>query len=389
MQTELETSQSGRPALRNRRGFKLGLSALVLALAIGSLVAWRVSAASKPEKKPDAPKQFEFAPSDLVRVQMQELGRSISVSGSINPVVSATVKSKLAAEVARIHAQEGQRVASGQLLVSMDGADIKARLDGQLAAVAEAQARLDLALKTETSNRQLLSQKFISQNAFDTAQSGVDVAQASLKAAQAQALIAQRALGDTQVRAPFAGIVARRLVNAGEKVSPDAPLMQLVDLSNMELQAQVPVSEVPFLKVGQQIKLTVDGFAGRVFTGQIGRINPAAEPGTRAISIFVALPNADGALKGGMFAKGSVAINASEPVSALPVAAIQEEGGLNFVYVIKDGKLDRRPVQLGAQAPNAGLVELREGPPSGTEVVAVKTEGLKHGAAASVKSAQK
>ena len=391
MQNKFDLLACRQPdARRGSRGWvKLGLVALVVALAGGSLLAWRASAANKPEKKPEAEKQFEFAPSDLVRLQPHELGRSIAVSGSINPVVSATVKSKLAAEVARIHAQEGQRVSAGQLLVTMDGADLKARLDGQLAAVAEAQARLDLALKTEKSNRQLLSQNFISQNAFDTAQSGVDVAQASLKAAQAQGLIAQRALSDTQVRAPFAGIVAKRLVNAGEKVSPDAPLMQLVDLSHMELQAQVPVAEVPFLKVGQEIQLTVDGFEGRIFKGQIGRINPAAEAGTRAISIFVALSNADGALKGGMFAKGSVAVNGSAPVNALPVAAIQEEAGLNFVYVIKDGKLDRRPVVLGTHGVNDTLVQVVEGPPSGTEVVAVKTEGLKHGAVASVKSAQK
>ncbi|MEI8326267.1 MAG: efflux RND transporter periplasmic adaptor subunit, partial [Betaproteobacteria bacterium] len=266
---------------------------------------------------------------------------------------------------------------------------LRARLDAQLADVAQAQARLDLALKNQASNRQLLSQNFISQNAFDTAQNGVDVAQASLNAAQAQGVIARRALSDAQVRAPFAGIVAKRLVNAGEKVSPDVPLMQLVDLSNMELQAQVPVSEIPFLKLGQHLNLSVDGFEGRVFKGQIGRINPAAEAGTRAITVFVALANADGALKGGMFAKGSIAVAAGSAVNTLPAGAIQEEGGLSFVYTISDGKLERRPVLLGARSPDASLVEVREGPPAGSDVVAVKTEGLKHGAAASVKSAQK
>lgn len=381
-------ASTSRPR-RFKRWAKVGTVTLVLLGTVGSLVAWRASSAARPEVKPPAEKVFEFVASDLAQVTPRELGRIIPLSGSVNPVVSATVKSKLAAEVARIHVQEGEAVAAGQVLVTLDAADLRARLDAQLATVAEAQARLDLARKNQASNRQLLSQAFISQNAFDTAQNGVDVAHASLQAAQAQADIARRALADTQVRAPFAGIVAKRLANAGEKVSPDVALLQLVDLARMEMQAQVPVSEIPFVKVGQELELTVDGFEGRVFKGRVGRINPAAEAGTRAISIFVALPNADGALKGGMFAKGRIAVSGGAAVNTLPAAAVQEEAGQAFVFALKDGKLDRRPVLLGARREELGLVELRDGPVAGTQVVAVKPEGLQHGAKAMVKSARK
>jgi RND family efflux transporter MFP subunit len=373
---------------RRRRWLHAGLVLLAVAATVGSLVAWRASQAEKSEKKPEPEKSFEFAQSDLARVTARDLGRVIPVSGTVNPVVSATVRSKLAAEVATIHAQEGEHVAAGKVLVTLEAADLRARLAAQLAAVAEAQARLDLAAKNQASQRQLLSQNFISQNAFDTAQNGVDVAQASLNAAQAQGEIARRALSDAQVRAPFSGIVAKRLVNAGEKVSPDVALMQLMDLTQMELQAQLPVSEIPAIQVGQTLELTVDGFGARIFKGRVGRINPAAEPGTRAITVFVALANGDGALRGGMFAKGRIALGASAPLNTLPVTAIHEEAGQSFVFGIREGKLERRPVQLGNRRDELGLVEVRDGPPAGTEVVAVQSEGLQHGLKASVKSAK-
>ncbi len=317
-----------------RRWVHWGVGLLVVVAAGGGWVALRAgsSAASEPSKQPDKP--IELAGTDLVQVGARSLGRIVSVSGSINPVVAATVKSKLAAEVAQIHVQEGEAVHTGQLLATLETADIRARLDAQQAAVAESQAKLDLALKNQANNRQLLSQSFISQNAYDTAQNGVDVAQASVAAAKAQADIARRALTDTQVRAPFSGVVAKRMVNAGEKVSPDVPLFQLVDLARMEMQAQVPVADIPFLKLGQALELTVDGFEGRRFSGTVGRINPTTEVGTRAISIFVALSNGDGALRGGMFAKGQIAVQTERTVNALPLSAIHEEAGQSFVFVI-------------------------------------------------------
>ena len=370
-----------------RRWVHWGVGLLVVVAAGGGWVALRAgsSAASEPSKQPDKP--IELAGTDLVQVGARALGRIVSVSGSINPVVAATVKSKLAAEVAQIHVQEGEAVHTGQLLATLETADIRARLDAQQAAVAESQAKLDLALKNQANNRQLLSQSFISQNAYDTAQNGVDVAQASVAAAKAQADIARRALTDTQVRAPFSGVVAKRMVNAGEKVSPDVPLFQLVDLARMEMQAQVPVADIPFLKLGQALELTVDGFEGRRFSGTVGRINPTTEVGTRAISIFVALSNGDGALRGGMFAKGQIAVQTERTVNALPLSAIHEEAGQSFVFVIKNGQLERSPVQLGLNREDLGLVELRDGPSPGSEVVAVKSDKLKVGAKVQVRRA--
>jgi RND family efflux transporter MFP subunit len=370
-----------------KKFLKPALITLVVVAIAATLVGLRASQATKDPKKSDAARVFEFAPGDLAQLERLPLGRHIPISGSMKPLLQATVRSKVPAEVARVHAQEGERVPAGAPLVSLDTADLKARYDAQAAAVAEAKARLDLAKKNQANNKALLEKSFISQNAYDNVINTVQVAEANLQSAQAQAAIAERALGDAQIRAPFAGIVAKRWVNVGDKVSADMPVAQVVDLARMELEAPVPVGEIPYVKAGLEIAFQVDGFPQRKFTGKVERVNPSAEAGSRSIMIFVTLPNADGSLKGGMFANGTLATATGVDVDVIPLAAVLEEGGQSFVHVVKDGKVERRSVILGARNVERGVVTVKEGLDKGIPVVAVKAEGIKAGAAATVKGA--
>lgn len=365
--------------------------AVATIVAAGALVlGLRVSLAEKEPEAKAAPgvRTFEFAAGDLAELRREPLGRAIPISGSMRPVLQATVRSKVAAEVARVHAREGERVAAGAPLASLDTADLRARHEAQSAAVAEARARLDLARKNQANNRALLEKSFISQNAYDSADNAVQVAQANLRSAEAQAAITQRALADAEIRAPFAGILAKRFVNVGDKLSPDMPVALVVDLAQMEMEAPIPVGEIPYVKVGQEIAFQVDGFAGRAFTGKVERINPAAEAGSRSISAFVTLPNADGALKGGMFASGTLTTRTGADVDVIPVAAVIEEGGQSYVHVVKDGKVERRTVILGAKNSERGVVAVREGLERGVPVITVKAEGLKPGANAVLKGSK-
>ncbi len=374
------------PTLSRRRWLKPVAVLLTAVLAVGSLVAWRANAAKKDAPKKNEDKVFEFSRGDLAVLGLRELGNVIPVSGTLKPLTQAIVKSKVAADVARVHVQEGERVAAGQILVSLDTADLRARLDAQQAVVAEMKARYDLAGKNEANNRQLLAKNFISQNALDAVASSAEVARANLRSAEAQAAISQRALNDAAIRAPFAGTVAKRMVNIGEKLSPDMAVMQVVDLTRMEMEAMVPVSEIPGVKIGQQISFVVDGFSDRQFTGKVERINPSADAGSRSIAVFVSIPNADQSLKGGMFASGKLAAQSRGPVNAVPLVALREEGGQSFVFTIEKEKIERKPVTAGARSVDLGLVEIREGLANGTQVVAVKMEGLKPGAKAIVKA---
>ena len=369
---------------------KRTLAVLLVVAVAGTLLGLRVQAnKEEPGKKAEAARVFEFAPGDLAEMRREPLGRLIPVSGSMKPMLQATVRSKVPAEVAQVHVQEGERVAAGTPIATLDTADLKARYDAQSAAVAEARARLDLARKNQSNNKALLEKAFISQNAYDSVANSVQVAEANLQSVEAQAAIARRALADAQVRAPFAGIIAKRWVNVGDKVTSDMPVAQVVDLSRMELEAQVPVSEIPFVKLGQEVAFQVDGFQARRFAGKVERVNPSAEPGSRSIAVFVTLANADASLKGGMFANGTLATGMGAEVDVIPVSAVIEEGGQSFVYVVKAGKVERRTVVLGARNVERGLVTVREGLERGVPVITVKAEGLKPGASAVVKSAAK
>lgn len=382
----IENTMSIKRNPRPRRGWvKFTLAAITFALVAGSLVAWRASSAKKEEKTTGADKTFEFAKNDIAVVSSQNLGLVIPVSGSVRPVLQAMVKSKVAGEVSKVYVREGERVVAGQVLVSIDTADLKARHDAQLAMVAETKAKLDLAGKNEANNRTLLAKNFISQNAFDGVANSMQIAQANHQSTLAQAAITQRALADAQIRAPFAGIVAKRAVNIGEKISADSPVMHIVDLSRMELEAPVPVGDIPSIQVGQEIAFKVDGFQDRAFKGKVERINPTAEAGSRSISIFVTLRNDDGALKGGMFANGTLAAVSRTSVASLPISALIEEGGQTYVFALKDGAVERKPITVGTRSQERGLVEVRDGIALGAEVITVKADGLKHGSKAVVK----
>jgi RND family efflux transporter MFP subunit len=386
MSHELPPASAARPA--SRRFLKPALAVLAAVAVAASLMGLRVSQANKEPEKKKEDRTFEFAAGDLAELRREPLGRRIPVSGSMKPLLQATVRSKVPAEVAKVHVQEGQAVAAGARLFTLDTDDLRARFDAQMAAVAEARARLDLARKNQANNKALLEKSFISQNAYDSVANSVQVAEANLKSAEAQAAIARRAVEDAEIRAPFAGIVSKRWVNQGDKVAADMPVAQLVDLSRMELEAPVPVSEIPFVKVGQEIAFEVDGFQGRRFAGRIERVNPAADAGSRSILVFATIPNADASLKGGMFANGTLATSSGVEVDVIPSSAVIEEGGQSFVYVVKDGKVERRSVVLGARNAELGVTTVREGLERGVPVITVKADGLKPGSRAVVKGAR-
>ena len=377
---------------RNRRprtAMSIRKKPLILSIAIvaivASLVGYRATQA-KPETKKAGPVTLEFTPADIAVVEVRSLTRAIPFSGSLAPVVQTSVKSKVPGEVTRVLVREGEAVREGQLLAQIDTTDLQSRLDAQAAALEEAKSRLKIADKNRANNQQLLRQKFISQNAYDTAESTYEGAGATVRSQEAQLRIARKALDDAAVRAPISGIVATRTVHPGEKVGMDQALFGLVDLARMEIEAPAPASEIPSVKVGQAATFRVDGFGERAFEGRVERINPTAQPGSRAITLYISVANQDGALRGGMFAKGQIVLERGQPGAVIPASAVREESGQPYVFTIEDGKIARRPVKLGAAQELAGLVEVVSGLERGMNVVAARVSGLKAGAPAKMKS---
>lgn len=354
--------------------------ALLAAVVIG-VVAWSVTrdpAASMPMTQ-SAPGPLELSTVDVTSVQARVLSRSLPLSGSISPFIQATVKSKVSGEVELVTVREGQDVRQGEVIARVDTRNLRAQYDRELAAVEKARADLNLAELNRDKNRAMLQQRYISQNTYESTESAYAGAVASLKLAEAQARLAKINLDDAVIRAPFDGTVARRLVQPGEKVSADSSIVTLVDLRQMLLEAALPAADIPLVKVGQKVRFGVGGFGAREFRGEVQRINPMATDGSRAIMIYVAVANADRALKGGMFATGELTLQATEPVLAIPQAAVREQAGETFVYALADGKIVRKPVKLGPTIKSDPYAEVREGLARGAQVIVAEIGEGKEG----------
>ena len=348
------------------------------AIAISSKKAGE-DAAKKRERPP-----LEFTQRDVVSLQPKRLAVELAVPGSVQAVSQATVRAKLSAEVKRVLVREGDRVTAGQAIAEFDTAQLRAQMAERKATLESSRAQLAMADRTRQANAQLVKQNFISQNAFDTADSAHQVQLAAVATAQAQLELVQLSMTDAVVRAPISGTVSKRHVQPGEKVSFDAPLLSIVDLAQLEVQAQVPISDVTQIRKGMPTQVDVEGIDGRKFEGRVERINPSAEPGTRTINIYVSLANEDSLLKTGMFARVLLTISPEAEVPALPLSAVRTEAAQTFVWVVGDQELARRNIVTGKRDERAQWVEVTSGLAPGEVVLATKFDNLKDGLAAKV-----
>lgn len=370
--------------MMNKRKLWIGAIAVMLvAGGIGAAVGVRGAAERGKEKKKEAP-PLEFTQRDVTRLAPRALAQELVLPGNVQAVSQATVRSKLSAEVRRVHVREGERVAAGQIVAELDTAALRSQLAERAAALESARAQLEQTERTRQANAQLVQQNFISKNAFDSADSAYRAQAAAVEVARAQLEQTQLMLNDAIVRAPIAGEVAKRYVQPGEKVSFDAPLFTIVDLARLEVQVQAPVADVARIARGAKAEVEIEGIAGRTFTGRVDRINPSAEAGTRTIHVYVALANEDAILRAGMFARVRLRVGDDENVPALPLSAVRIDNGQPIVWLIADGRLARRPVRLGRRDERAQLVEIAEGVTPADQVIATKFDNLRDGLAARI-----
>lgn len=369
---------------RRRYAPAIGIAILLAAGIGGYAFTHRDSATAQPAApaiaaKADKEPVHELSRRDVAVVEARPLAVTLPLSGSLSPLAQATVKSKVSGVILASSVQEGMTVSAGQPIARLDDAEARARVAQQQAALADANARLALAKKNMANSAALLKQNYIAQNAYDTTANAVDLAQAAVDSAKAQLDLARIALADTVIHAPLSGVISKRHAQAGEKLAPDSPVYTIVDLKHLTLDAQVPASDIPRVKVGQDVRFTVDGFEGRTFQGKVARINPATEAGSRAMMVYISVDNPDGLLRAGMFAKGTVTTEKSAPHPLLPLGAVRQQDGRDVVYRVDGGKVVAQPVTLGLRSEDAGLVEALDGVDAGAVVLALKLDGIKPG----------
>jgi membrane fusion protein, multidrug efflux system len=316
-------------------------------------------------------------PENVAVATLSALRSGPPVSGSLEPEQAATVRAEVGGSVLRTYADAGQRVKRGQLLARLDDNAVQ---DGYLSAksaVRSAETALELARRNAERSERLAEAGAVADRDLETAQWDVTNAEGTLADARARLSNAQEQLDDTQVRAPFDGIVSDRPADAGDVVQVGAALFTIVDPTRLRLEASVPAEQIGRLRSGTEVEFTVNGL-GRRITGRIERINPVVDPATRQVRIYVAIPNVDQALVAGLFAEGRVATDTKRAV-AVPLTAIDSRGNSPKVHLLKAGRVTESPVQLGVRDEAAELVEVLAGVADGDTVLLGSAQGVTPG----------
>jgi membrane fusion protein (multidrug efflux system) len=377
--------------MRNKKRWGIGLT-LVVVVAIATAVAvgrggkgeGPAANQAKGKGKDGKPEvTLEFSPREVATPTLGSLPAVITFSGPLVAPQTAVVRSKAAGTLLALNVAEGDRVKGGQTLGTLDLSELNSRLAERSAMVASARAQVAQAERTHASNQRLADQQFISANALEASRSALDTALAQSRAAEAQLNTVGVTRRDAALVAPIAGLVAKRHAVAGEKLSAEQPVVTIVDLRRLELAASVGTHEVSLLQPGLPVQVRVEGVAD-VVAGQIARIAPAAEAGSRAIGVTIAIDNPKEAFRAGQYALAEVTLADPTQRLTLPETAIGSTSGQTHVWMIENGTLARRAVITGRRDSATGRVEIVQGLNPGAQVLAARFDNLREGSKAVV-----
>jgi len=323
---------------------------------------------------------LEFLPQEIFKVTPIELKQTMALSGALRAVDQASVKARVAAEVREVLVREGESVTAGQILVRMDTSEFQARVDQAKGNLHAMRAQLDIATKNRDNNRALLDKGFISRAAFDNTASQFAAAQANVESAQGALDIVQKLLNDSVVRAPISGLIAVRNVQPGEKVSTDYKLLDIVNLKKMECEALVPTSDISKIKIGQSVLLHIEGLTEE-FIGNVTRINPATQAGSRSIAIYIQVANPQDMLKVGMFVDAQLVLRTKANVIAIPQTAVHKESSGAYVYALENNLIVRKNITLGQEGRSGevALIEITSGLNAEDQIVKTDMGNLRPG----------
>jgi membrane fusion protein (multidrug efflux system) len=303
-------------------------------------------------------------PVKAVQVRLGEVQADVYAVGSLLAEESVLIRPEIDGRVVDIHFAEGQHVAKGAKLVTLDPAEYRAQL-----AQAEAQARTD-AQRYERA-KELLAQKFISQEALDVARNNVDRSEALRREAEVR-------LSKTVISAPFPGTVGLRLISPGAYVEKGTDIVRLENIGSIKLDFRVPELYSSQVRAGQQVAVRLDAFPGEQFTGRIYAVEPVVDEKTRTVLLRARVPNQGLKLKPGMFVRVALTLETRKNAILVPEPAIWPQGQDSFVFRVEGGKAMLTKVEIGARRP--GEVEIVAGLSPNDTVVTEGQMKLRDGA---------
>jgi RND family efflux transporter MFP subunit len=276
--------------------------------------------------------QIELASTDVLKAELRDITQGLAISGTVKAVNYAVIKARVAGELKEVVAREGDAVKAGDVLARIDPTEYQRRWQQASETASAAKSQMEIAQRAWDSNKALVDQGFISKAAMDNSVASYQGAVASHKAAIAGADVARKALDDATLRAPFAGIVSGRAAQVGERVGIDAKVMELVDLSQLEVEVPLSPSESMDVRVGQLAALQVEDRKDNI-GAKVKRISPSAQTGSRSVLIYLTLDKAEG-LRHGLFAKGILGMGKSQ-VMAVPLSAVRTDRAQPYVQVVE------------------------------------------------------
>ncbi|CAG1012091.1 Macrolide export protein MacA [Burkholderiaceae bacterium] len=324
---------------------------------------------------------LEFTAREVVQPLMGAMPLVVEFSGPLVAPSTAIVRAKAPGTLLSLDVAEGSRVKAGQPLGRIDLAELGSRIAERAAMLESARAQLAQAERTHASNQRLADQQFISPIALETSRSALDTARAQMRAAEAQLNTTRVGLREAALVAPIAGVVHKRHVVPGEKLSVEQEVLSIVDLARLELAGSIGTHEVSRLQPGMPVQVRVEGFGSDV-TGKLARIAPAAEAGTRSIGVTIELANPKERFRAGQYALARVIVADPEQRMTLPVAAVGSTSGQNHVWVIDNGVLLRRAITTGRRDEREARVEVLQGLAPGSQVLAARFDNLREGSKA-------
>ena len=354
-------------------------------------------------------------PVKVESVRRDSIPRAVDVVGTLAAVDQVTISSETEGKVSRILADLGDQVKAGQVLIQLDRERQQYTLEQQQAALARAlaqygatdsqnlpdvektpdaqKAKAELVQAKQAFERadELFKRTLISQQALDDARTALQSKEASytsaiqsaknlrasIQGSEAIMKLAGRQLRDTEIRAPFDGFVEKRLVNLGELVKAQMPVMAVVRLDPLKAIAEIPEKMGPWIRPDQEAQLQVDAYPGRKFTGKVSRISPGVNAATRAFPFEALVPNADSALKPGTFVRVHIESGKVDEVVTVPYAALQYRYGVNRVFVVNGDKLTMRELAVGERV--GERIEVVSGVKAGERVVVSNVDTLADG----------
>jgi RND family efflux transporter MFP subunit len=321
-------------------------------------------------------------------VSVGPLRQTIAVVGTLEPKWQAEVKAEYSGVVAEVLVPEWTRVKKGDVLLRFDAREAEAVAASARASFLQAEVAAARATRERERTEKLKQAGLATQQQVDEARTAADAAQATAGAARAQMDVAETRLAKTVVRAPLDGVVASRSVNPGDFVQnmgSDNKMFHIVDNRLLDLAVAVPSSKLSDVRVGQLLTFGTDAVPGRTFEGRVRFVNPAADAASRTVKVFVEAPNADGALRSGLFVKGEIVTGERADVLTAPRTAIlswdlaQKQAVL---YALEGETARKRTVTTGATS--GDQVEIVSGLAKGDRVVTRGGFNLRDGDAVEV-----